>query len=154
MCDLDLIPVAADTFGSFVMKGERFLAQLFSRFARRFANDSETSLPAKPQHNCWQRALRKAVDLQFGSAYSQCGGVWAHPFPGDGGEGEESASPSHQDGAAFHMATPILCTSPAFGCMLAFPGSLFPSLPLSLVIRCTQTDAVGLVHTDGLCQYI
>ena len=88
--DLEFIPVAADTFGAFGLEGERFLAQLFSCFARRFANDSETSFPGKLQHDCWQRvavALRKAVAVQLGSAYSQCGGAWVHPFPGDGGEG-------------------------------------------------------------------
>ena len=95
--DLEFIPVAADTFGAFGLEGERFLAQLFSCFARRFANDSETSFPGKLQHDCWQRvavALRKAVAVQLGSAYSQCGGAWVHPFPGDGGEGGESASPT------------------------------------------------------------
>ena len=113
--------MTADTFGAYGLEGERFLGQLFSRFARRFSNDSETSFPGKPQHDCWQRvavALRKAVALQLGSAYSQSGGAWVNPFPGDGGEGG-GPYPSHP-----LYASSVLCVSPAFGCNLVFLGPL------------------------------
>jgi hypothetical protein len=93
--NLGFVPVAADTFGAYGLEGERFLAQLFSRFARRFGNDGETSVPGKLQSECWQRvavALRRAVAKQLGGAYSQSGGAWVYPFRGEGEEEEESGS--------------------------------------------------------------
>ena len=83
---LDFLPVAADTFGAYGQEGERFMAQLFSRYAKRFSGDSESSLPGQPQRECWQRAsvaLRRAVARQLSSAYSQAGGAWASPYAGD-----------------------------------------------------------------------
>ena len=96
--DLGFVPVAADTFGAYGLEGERFLGQLFSRFAKRFGNDGEASVPGKLQNECWQRvavALRRAVAKQLGGAYTQAGGAWVNPFPGEEDVEEGgSASPS------------------------------------------------------------
>jgi hypothetical protein len=43
---LGFVSRAADTLGAYGLEGERFLAQLFSRFSRKFGNDGETSAQA------------------------------------------------------------------------------------------------------------
>ena len=81
---LDFLPVAPDTFGVYGKGGEHFMAQLFSRYAKRFSGDSESSLPGQPQRECWQRvavALRRAVARQLSSAHSQAGGPGRLPSP-------------------------------------------------------------------------
>ena len=83
--DMVFIPVAEDTFGAYGQEGQRFLAQLFSRYAKRHGLDLELSCPGRLQAECWQRvavALRKAVAAQLSGCFLQAGGAWASPFTG------------------------------------------------------------------------
>ena len=72
--NIAFVPVATDTFGAYDREGERFMGQLFSRYAKQRSCSCEAGCPGQFQQECWQRvavALRKAKARQLSSAYSQ-----------------------------------------------------------------------------------